>query len=287
MTTVHANTPRDALSRIEAMVGMGGVNMSEALVRQTIARALNVVIQLSRGTDGKRRITSVSEITDMEGRRHHACRRSSSSSRRGTDKDGKIIGEFRFTGMRPQAMERIERYGIDPAEIIRPYLQGAERDMQIILIGVLAFTAVALLEALVHTLRFFTRPAQGRAQAAPAVARDVGGHGGVRPSAQREAVGHPGDRRDPARRSAVTARARGHARAGRDGASPSRGCSRYCGVGRLRAVSSLGLLSATAGPLIDRSWCCCSALAALHVRRCSCARAAAASCPSSSPTRWT
>ena len=66
MTTVHANTPRDALSRVEAMVGMGGIQMSEALIRQTIARSLNVIIQLSRGTDGKRRITSISEITDMQ-----------------------------------------------------------------------------------------------------------------------------------------------------------------------------------------------------------------------------
>src|SRR5690348_5855553 len=63
MTTVHANTARDALSRIEAMVGMGGVTMSELLVRQTISRAINLVVQLTRGTDGKRRITSVSEIT--------------------------------------------------------------------------------------------------------------------------------------------------------------------------------------------------------------------------------
>src|SRR5881397_2887576 len=59
MTTVHANTPRDALSRVEAMVGMGGINMSEALIRQTIARSLNTIIQLTRGTDGKRRITSI------------------------------------------------------------------------------------------------------------------------------------------------------------------------------------------------------------------------------------
>src|SRR5213592_1040029 len=63
MTTLHANTPRDAISRVEAMVGMGGIQMSEALIRQTIARSLNVIIQLSRGTDGKRRITSISAVT--------------------------------------------------------------------------------------------------------------------------------------------------------------------------------------------------------------------------------
>ena len=121
MTTVHANTPRDALSRIEAMVGMGGVNMSEALVRQTIARALNVVIQLTRGTDGKRRLTSVSEITDIQAG-VITMQEIFKFEQTGTDPAGKILGNFRFTGIRPRALDRIERYGIDPAEIIKPYL---------------------------------------------------------------------------------------------------------------------------------------------------------------------
>jgi pilus assembly protein CpaF len=121
MTTVHANTPRDALSRIEAMVGMGGVTMSEALIRQTIARALNIVIQLSRGTDGKRRITSVAEITDMQAG-VITMQEIFKFEQTGTDAQGKIQGQFRFTGIRPRALDRIERYGIDPAEIIKPYL---------------------------------------------------------------------------------------------------------------------------------------------------------------------
>ena len=122
MTTVHANTARDALSRIEAMVGMGGVTMSEILVRQTISRAINLVVQLTRGTDGKRRITSVSEITGMEGSvitQQDIFR----FEQRGTDKDGKIVGEYRPTGVRPKIMERIEKYGINPAEVVRPLLQ--------------------------------------------------------------------------------------------------------------------------------------------------------------------
>ncbi len=122
MTTVHANTARDALSRIEAMVGMGGVNMSEILVRQTISRAINLVVQLTRGTDGKRRITSVSEITGMEGTvitQQDIFR----FEQKGTDKEGKILGEYRPTGVRPKIMERIERYGINPADVVRPLLQ--------------------------------------------------------------------------------------------------------------------------------------------------------------------
>jgi pilus assembly protein CpaF len=121
MTTVHANTPRDALSRIEAMVGMGGIQMSEALVRQTISRALNVIIQLTRGLDGKRRITSISEIIGMEG----AVITSQELFRfdqRGIDADGKVVGEFRSLGVRPKVMERIERYGINVAEVLRPHM---------------------------------------------------------------------------------------------------------------------------------------------------------------------
>ena len=122
MTTVHANTARDALSRIEAMVGMGGVTMSEILVRQTISRAINLVVQLTRGTDGKRRITSVSEITGMEGS-VITQQDIFKFEQRGTDKDGKIVGEYRPTGVRPKIMERIEKYGINPADVVRPLLQ--------------------------------------------------------------------------------------------------------------------------------------------------------------------
>jgi pilus assembly protein CpaF len=124
MTTVHANTARDALSRIEAMVGMGGVNMSEILVRQTISRAINLVVQLTRGTDGKRRITTVAEITGMEGT-VITQQDIFKFEQKGTDKEGKIIGEYRPTGVRPKVMERIERYGIDPAEVVRSVIQGA------------------------------------------------------------------------------------------------------------------------------------------------------------------
>jgi pilus assembly protein CpaF len=122
MTTVHANTPRDALSRVESMVGMGSVSLSEGLTRQTIARAINLIVQLTRGTDGKRRISSVSEVTGMEGT-VITTQEIFRFDQRGTDKDGKILGEYRATGVRAKAMEKIERYGISPAEIVRPYLE--------------------------------------------------------------------------------------------------------------------------------------------------------------------
>jgi pilus assembly protein CpaF len=116
MTTIHANTPRDAMSRIEAMVGMSGVNMSETLVRQTISRSLEIIVQLSRGTDGCRRISSISEITGTEGS-VITMQEIFRFEQKGIDKDGRVLGEFRATGVRPRALERIARFGIDPMEI--------------------------------------------------------------------------------------------------------------------------------------------------------------------------
>jgi pilus assembly protein CpaF len=123
MTTVHANSPRDALSRLESMVGMSGLTMPEMLVRQSIARAINIIVQLSRATDGHRRVSSICELTGMEGQvitMHEIYR----FEQHGLDEHGQTKGEFRATGVRPQAMERIARYGIDPAEVLRAILAG-------------------------------------------------------------------------------------------------------------------------------------------------------------------
>jgi pilus assembly protein CpaF len=118
---VHANSPRDAMSRMESMTGMSGMVMPEALVRQTIARALNVVVQLTRGTDGKRRISSISEITGTEGA-VITMQEIFRFDQSGVDAQGKVLGEFRSSGVRPRAMERIERAGINPADVLQPYL---------------------------------------------------------------------------------------------------------------------------------------------------------------------
>ena len=105
------------------MVGMGGVTMSETLTRQTIARAINVIVQLSRGTDGKRRISSVSEVIGMEGA-VITMSEIFKFEQRGVDREGKVLGEYRSMGVRPKAMERIERYGIDPNELVRAIMAG-------------------------------------------------------------------------------------------------------------------------------------------------------------------
>jgi len=121
MTTVHANSPRDALSRMEAMVGMSGIHLPEALIRQSIARAINIVVQLSRGTDGRRRVTSISELTGVEGQ-VITMQEIFRFEQRGLDSNGIIKGEFKATGVRPQAMEKISRFGIDPAVLLRGIL---------------------------------------------------------------------------------------------------------------------------------------------------------------------
>jgi pilus assembly protein CpaF len=123
MTTIHANSPRDAITRMESMAAMSGVALSEMLIRQTISRSLEMVVQLSRGTDGKRRIASISEITGMEGN-VVTMQEIFLFQQTGTAEDGRILGEFQVTGVRPRVLEKIARYGIDPMTIARQF--GAE-----------------------------------------------------------------------------------------------------------------------------------------------------------------
>ncbi|HEX6622139.1 MAG TPA: CpaF family protein [Pyrinomonadaceae bacterium] len=111
LTTVHANTPRDALARLETMIQMTGMKLSERAMRQQVASALNVVIQVARLSDGTRRITSISELTGMEGDTI-TMQEIFQFERKGVDKDGKVIGRFRPTGVRPRFAERLKTYGM-------------------------------------------------------------------------------------------------------------------------------------------------------------------------------
>jgi pilus assembly protein CpaF len=114
MTTIHANSARDALSRMEAMVGMSGIQLSDTYTRQTIARALHLVIQLGRGSDGRRRVLDVSEITGTEGSTI-VMQELFKFTQRGVDGAGHVVGEFASTGIRPRLMDRLERAGAVPA----------------------------------------------------------------------------------------------------------------------------------------------------------------------------
>ncbi len=111
LTTIHANTPRDALSRIETMIQMTGMRLSDRAMRQQIASALDLVIQVARLSDGSRRVTSISEITGMEGETI-TMQEIFEFERKGIDADGKVIGRFRPTGVRPRFAERLKLYGM-------------------------------------------------------------------------------------------------------------------------------------------------------------------------------
>jgi pilus assembly protein CpaF len=111
LTTVHANTPRDALSRIETMIAMGATNLPERAMRQQIASAIQIVVQQTRLSDGTRKVTSICEITGMEGD-VIAMQEIFTFEKVGVTQDGKVIGRFRATGVRPKCCERLRASGI-------------------------------------------------------------------------------------------------------------------------------------------------------------------------------
>src|SRR5262244_2682648 len=106
LTTIHANSTRDALARLETMIQMTGMRLSDKAMRQQIASAVNMVIQVARLTDGTRRITSISEITGMEGEMI-TMQELFQFERTGIDPAGKVMGKFRHTGIRPRFAERL------------------------------------------------------------------------------------------------------------------------------------------------------------------------------------
>jgi pilus assembly protein CpaF len=117
LTTVHANTPRDALTRIETMIAMGATNLPDKAMRQQIASAIHLVVQQTRLADGTRKVTSISEITGMEGD-VITMQEIFVFEKAGISKEGKVIGRFRATGVRPKCSERLKAAGILlPAEM--------------------------------------------------------------------------------------------------------------------------------------------------------------------------
>jgi len=111
LTTVHANTPRDALSRLETMVAMANLNLPEAAIRRQIASAIDVVVQVTRLSDGTRKVVSVAEITGMEGD-VVTMQDIFVFRKRGIRESGEVLGEFQATGIRPKFAERLIVTGI-------------------------------------------------------------------------------------------------------------------------------------------------------------------------------
>jgi pilus assembly protein CpaF len=120
MTTVHANTARDALSRVEQMIGMSGIDIPARSARAQIASAINVVIQIGRLSDGRRKLLNLSELTGMEG--DVVTMQDIFRFRQtGVAADGQVLGKFEATGIRPKFIEQVMAHGVTlSADLFRP-----------------------------------------------------------------------------------------------------------------------------------------------------------------------
>ncbi|MDX1624560.1 MAG: ATPase, T2SS/T4P/T4SS family, partial [Gemmatimonadota bacterium] len=126
LTTLHANSTRDALSRLETMVSMANLKVPEKAMRQQIANAIDVVIQVARLSDGRRRIASISEIVGMEGE-VITMQELFQFERQGIDEEGRVLGRFRATGIRPKFADRLERSGVHlPAAMFSDFPAGSD-----------------------------------------------------------------------------------------------------------------------------------------------------------------
>ena len=120
MTTVHANTPRDALSRVEQMIGMSGVDVPPRSARAQISSAINVVVQVARLADGRRKLISLSELTGMEGE-VITMQEIFRFRQTGVSTDGIVQGKFEATGIRPRFLDQVMAHGITlSADLFRP-----------------------------------------------------------------------------------------------------------------------------------------------------------------------
>ena len=120
MTTVHANSPRDSLSRVEQMIGMSGIDIPARSARSQIASAIHVVIQVSRLSDGRRKITSLSELTGMEGD-VVTMQEIFHFRQTGVASDGQVQGRFEPSGIRPRFVDQLAAHGISlPNDLFRP-----------------------------------------------------------------------------------------------------------------------------------------------------------------------
>jgi pilus assembly protein CpaF len=127
LTTIHANTSRDALSRLETLVLMAGMELPAKAIRQQVASAVDLIIQLSRMKDGSRKVTNISEITGMEGETI-TMQDLFVYEMRGLDAAGRVQGVFRATGIRPNIIDKLFDLGIPiPGELAKLFPQRSDR----------------------------------------------------------------------------------------------------------------------------------------------------------------
>ncbi len=121
LSTIHANSPRDSLTRLESMILTTGFNLPEQAMRFMISSALDIIVQISRFTDGTRKVKSITEVVGMEGQ-IITLQDIFFFDKKGIDRDGKVVGQFRATGIRPKFAEKLELAGIEvPEELFNLY----------------------------------------------------------------------------------------------------------------------------------------------------------------------
>jgi pilus assembly protein CpaF len=122
LTTVHANSPRDALYRLDTMVAMANLNLPERAIRQQIASAVNFIVQVTRLSDGTRKVSAISEITGMEGE-VITLQDIFVFERTGLKPDGRVTGRFRATGIRPKCSEHFAQSGLQMPRAMFEHVQ--------------------------------------------------------------------------------------------------------------------------------------------------------------------
>jgi pilus assembly protein CpaF len=123
LTTIHANSPRDALYRLDTMVAMANLNIPERAVRQQVASAVHLVVQLTRLSDGQRRVSAISEVTGME-QDVITMQDIYLFERKGMLPDGRVSGQFRATGIRPKCASALATAGfVMPPEMFEHRVQ--------------------------------------------------------------------------------------------------------------------------------------------------------------------
>ncbi len=120
LTTIHANTPRDSLTRLEMMIGMAGIDVPIWVIRKQVASSINIIVQVSRLIGGKRKVTRISEVTGMESdavMMHDIFE----FVQTGVDENHAAVGHFRTTGIRPEILSRLASAGVElPYELFHP-----------------------------------------------------------------------------------------------------------------------------------------------------------------------
>ena len=159
LTTIHANSQRDALSRIETMVLMAGFDLPVRAIREQIASALDLVVHTARMRDGSRKVIGVSEVVGMEGD-IVTMQEIMRFAQRGVDKENQVLGEFCYTGVQPICLKRFAEYGIQYDS------RGAERAVGAAVVMVSALVPIAIFAGVSATVFFSVLLGLGRAQRA-------------------------------------------------------------------------------------------------------------------------